>query len=204
MFEDAISHFAIYFSERVGSPEPLSWPAIRQEVSGILGYVDLSPALQILLSTDGSVTKILEILAKEEVYVETIVQETTTCAELRSPALARDMGLDYLEPVNFREVWLRTDSTQLAFAISITPLSRLAPDFAHDLTHADVPVGKLLAKYHIESRRDIQEIGVKPATDELAEAFHVAQDCLVPYRYYNIIKDGKILMKILEFFSPDL
>jgi chorismate-pyruvate lyase len=204
MFEDAISHFATYFSERVGSPEPLSWPEVRQEISSILGHVDFSPALQILLSTDGSVTKILEILTKEEVYVETIVQETTTCAELRSPALARDMGLDYLEPINFREVWLRTDSTQLAFAISIAPLSRLASDFTYDLTHADVPVGKLLTKYHIESRRDIQEIGVKPATDELAEAFHVAQESLVPYRYYNIIKDGKILMKILEFFSPDL
>ncbi len=204
MFEDAINHFAQYFSERVGSPEQLSWPEIQDEISSILEQVDISPALQILLSTDGSVTKILEILAKEEVYVETIVQETTTCAELRSPALARDMGLNYIEPINFREVWLRSDSTKLGFAISITPLSRLASDFAHDLTHADAPIGKLLAKYNIESRRDIQEIGVKPATDELAGAFHIALDSMVPYRFYNIIKDGKILMKILEFFNPDL
>ncbi len=204
MFEDAITHFAMYFSERVASLERLSWTKIRQQISRILDQVDISPALQILLSTDGSVTKILEILAKEEVYVETIIQETTTCAELRSPALARDMGLNYLEPINFREVWLRTSSLKLGFAISITPLSRLAPDFAHDLTHADKPIGKLLAKYNIESRRDIQEIGIKPATDELAGAFHVAQESIVPYRYYNIIKDGKILMKILEFFNPDL
>ncbi len=204
MFEDAIDHFAMYFSERVTASLQLSWPEIRQQISSILEQLEISPSLQILLSTDGSVTKILEILAKEEVFVETILQETTTCAELRSPALARDMGLNYLEPINFREVWLRTDSMKLGFAISITPLSRLAPDFAHDLTHADAPIGKLLAKYNIESRRDIQEIGVKPATDELAGAFHVALNSMVPYRYYNIIKDGKILMKILEFFNPDL
>jgi len=204
LFDEVIESFAEYFSDQAENPMQLSWTDIRQEISQISEKIDISPSLQILLSTDGGVTKILEILCKEEVFVETIVQEVTTCSELRSPSLAHDLGLNYFEAINFREVWLRTAQTKLVFAISITPFSRLAPDFTHDLTKADIPIGKLLAQYNIESRRDICEIGLKAATVELAEAFHIFPNDLVPYRYYNIVKDGKILMKILEYFRPVL
>jgi chorismate-pyruvate lyase len=204
VFEEVIEQFAEYFSTQDENNRLLEWTEVRQEIGNVLEKISISPSLQILLSTDGGVTKILEILAKEEVFVETIIQEVTTCSELRSPSLARELNLNYFETINFREVWLRTGENMLVFAISITLFSRLAPDFTHDLTKADIPIGKLLAKYNIESRRDICKIGLKPATAELADAFHLFPNDLVPYRHYNIVKDGKILMKILEFFRPDL
>lgn len=204
MFEEIIAQFTEYFSIQGDGPKQLEWAEVQQEISQVSEKMDISPSLQILLSTDGGVTKILDILSRSEVFVETIMQEVTTCAELKSPTLAHDMGLDYFEAINFREVWLRTINTKLVFAISITPFSRLAPDVTYDLTKADMPIGKLLAKYNIESRRDICEIGVKTVTPELAEAFNTVPNNLVPYRFYNIVKDGRILMKILEVFRPDL
>ena len=66
------------------------------------------------------------------------------------------------------------------------------------MVRADIPIGRILKKYDVESRREINTIQVEKATDKLKELYNTEEDFLT--RDYTIIMNGEILMWIKEFF----
>lgn len=158
----------------------------------------LSNLQKVLLSTDGSVTRILEMVTGNPVEIRTLIQEVIQSDE----QVAQSLDVETGEDVNHRIVELQNSLTGevLVHAISHTPLKRLAPDFRSDLMRADIPIGKIIMKHRIESRREILEAGVKYADDELSRRFQICRDEPLLNRRYRIIHHQKPLIEIEETF----
>ncbi|MEM3382993.1 MAG: chorismate pyruvate-lyase family protein [Nitrososphaerales archaeon] len=158
---------------------------------------NLSNVQKILLTTDGSVTRILEILTKKPIIIETKIKTSIKADE----NLARELRIKPDEIVNYRVVHLKNPSDKaLIFARSWTPMERLNEKIKKDLTSLDIPIGKILFKYKIETRREITSIDVINADDEMAKAFHVESGNPMLSRYYNIIHEARVLIRINEAF----
>jgi len=154
----------------------------------------LSPVQKILVTTDGSVTRLLEAFTGSEIGIVTLNQETVESSWDESSVLDITPG----EPINHRVVEIRRNDTGglLLHATSFTPLSRLEPEWRQDLVRADIPIGKILAGHKIEARRELLDIGLEPA----AGAFGIAPGDLLLMREYRIIHRGLPLMDIREKF----
>ena len=158
----------------------------------------LSPVQKMLIGTDGSVTNLLEVVTSGPVEIETLEQRVISADESVAEQLAVDPG----EPVNYRVVLLKKAGSReaLIYAVSHTPLSRLEAGIREDLTRADIPIGVILKKHNIESRRDITSTAFLPAGQEHCLAFGVFPREIMLARSYRIIRQGRPLISIRETF----
>jgi beta-ribofuranosylaminobenzene 5'-phosphate synthase len=166
-----------------------------REIEKETGY--LTPHQTILLLTDGSVTTLLEAISGEDVSVTTLSQVVARAGIDVAAALEIETG----EMVNHRTVVLNNSRTgeALVYAVSYTPLFRLEPGFTDDLMRADIPIGKILKKHAIESRREILTIGVRGSDTTITRVLGNRPGPFL-FRRYKIIRAGKPLMLIEEFF----
>ncbi|MHB8117508.1 MAG: beta-ribofuranosylaminobenzene 5'-phosphate synthase [Methanothrix sp.] len=175
-----------------------SFPIARDilKLESIVGR--LSPVQKMLLGTDGSVTSLLEVVTGSPVEIETLVQRVVLADE----AVAKELQVNPGEEVNFRIVLLKKANSHeaLVYAVSHTPLKRLDASFKDDLTKADIPIGVILKKHRIESRRDITSTAFLSAGQEHCRAFGVFAREIMLTRSYKIIRHGKPLIAIRETF----
>ena len=151
-------------------------------IKGLEKQKKLSLIEKVLAVTTGSVTQTLEAYLEEPVGIRTLNQEVKEAGPF-----ARDLGVGKKDEVNFREVEIINPRGKvLIIAKSWTPIKRLLPAFRDDLMKADVPIGKLLEKHHIEVRRELVKVWIENGNVR---------------RTYNIISGGKILMRIEESLS---
>lgn len=158
--------------------------------------IALSPIQKILLTTDGSVTRILEAIRGREIFVETEKQEVIKA----NKKIARLLKIKEGDEVNYRIVNLRDSGGVLIHAISYTPLKRLKKDFREDVMKRDVPIGKILAKLKLEARREIKNFGSLKANKKLSKLFGIPLNVLLLKRNYNIIHNNEILLNVTEIF----
>lgn len=159
---------------------------------------NLSSAQKILLATDGSVTTILDVL-KGHIDVKTLVQEFREADD----AQAKDLDINKGDTINYRAVVMsHIPEEPLIHAISLTPVDKLTNNFKEDLLKADIPIGRILKKYNIESRREVTYIGAEKPDDELKEIFNTNSIMLT--RIYNIIYKDEVLIRIKETFPISL
>lgn len=159
---------------------------------------NLSSAQKILLATDGSVTTILDVL-KGHIDVNTLIQEFRESDE----ESARELGISEGDTINYRAVIMSHNPEEpLIHAISLTPIKRLDNNFKEDLLKADIPIGRILKKYNIESRREVTYIGAEEPDEELKKIFKT--DSLMLTRTYNIIYQDRVLIRIKETFPYNL
>ncbi|MEN6342782.1 MAG: beta-ribofuranosylaminobenzene 5'-phosphate synthase [Methanospirillum sp.] len=158
----------------------------------------LSPLQKVLLLTDGSVTTLLEAASGERVDVRTIAQDIVPADAVQAERLECEIG----DEVNRRVVNLIGARTGRVFvyAVSFTPLDRLMPGARDDLLAADIPIGRILLRHRMETRRELSEIGVVPAGGMLGRTFALAADAPVLCRRYTIVHGGKPLISIEERF----
>jgi beta-ribofuranosylaminobenzene 5'-phosphate synthase len=174
-------------------------PKINEEIARLEEAVGrLSPVQKMLLGTDGSVTCLLEVVTGSPVEIETLVQKVVAADELVSRELEVELG----DEVNYRVVKLKNSATgeTLIHATSFTPLKRLEDRFRTDLMRADVPIGTILKKHRIESRRDVLRARVLRDEVEMNRIFNVFSKEPMLSRDYKIIRHGQPLMAITETF----
>jgi chorismate-pyruvate lyase len=152
----------------------------------------LSNAQKILLTTDGSVTTILDVI-RGHVKIETLEQKFIEADE----EMARLLDIDVGDEVNYRVVVIQTQEP-LIYAVSLIPIKRLEKDFKEDLIRADVPIGRILRKHNIESRREIKSVYFEEQSPELKEIFK--EDSIMLARTYSIIHKDEILIWLMETF----
>ncbi len=153
---------------------------------------------RILMTTDGSITAIIEAVTQKKVEVETLEQKI-----LRADReLAKLLEIDEGDEVNYRVVYLKANDEIYAKAVSFTPLKRLENSFKEDLMRADIPIGKIMKRHNIEARREIRWSRVEEADLQLAKELGIV-DRRVISRNYNIIHRGKVLINITEFFPME-
>ena len=151
---------------------------------------------KILLATDGSVTTILDVL-HGKISIKTLVQEFEKADE----KLAKLLNIKVNDDVNYRVVLMHKDDKPLIHAISYIPLDRLDDNFKRDLIMADMPIGRILRKYNIESRREVNNVAIEKTNNDLMELFNSNADLLT--RDYNIIRNDEVLIWIKEAFPLD-
>jgi beta-ribofuranosylaminobenzene 5'-phosphate synthase len=158
----------------------------------------LSPVQKILLSTDGSVTQLLEAVTGNPVEIRTRLQEIVPADPLMAGHLAIQPG----ELVNNRIVELIDTKTGevLIYALSQTPVARLSPEFKDDLMKADIPIGRIIRQHKIEARREILEARVTPASEQVSGIFSIHKNEPLLSRQYQIIHGGEPLIFIEEQF----
>jgi chorismate-pyruvate lyase len=182
----------------------LEWDDINSELKAVTKKIKISNALKLILTSTGSVTKALEILSEKPILIRTFYQYIANIQDSQTELL-RLLKLDVGDACNFREVWLTDNTKNYVFSMSLTPIKYLKPEFKEDLIRADIPIGKLIEIHHIECRREIFNISTfeYKRLKELGIIWEDLKDnALVPYRTYNIISEGNIIMCILEFFHP--
>lgn len=157
--------------------------------------VPLSPLQKILLTTDGSVTRILAVLAGP-VRVETVAQRVVKADRERAGLLGVQEG----EELNYRVVTLLGRGRPLVRAVSYTPLKRLKPEFRDAIMRRDLPIGEIMARLRMEARREVRDLGTARADGELAGVFGVEEGSLLLWRNYHIIHQGEVLLNITETF----
>ena len=154
---------------------------------------NFSNTQKILLTTDGSITAILDVLYGK-ITLKTINQHFEDADEIHANLVDVSEG----EQINFREVLMHKDDQPLIYAISHIPLSRCSRDICADLIRADIPIGRILKNYKIESRREIRKIYIENPNDTLKEIFNTDEKMLS--REYVIINNDNVLMWIKESF----
>jgi chorismate-pyruvate lyase len=152
----------------------------------------LSNAQKILLTTDGSVTTILDVI-RGHVKIETLEQKFVD-ADLE---MARLLNIEVGDTVNYRVVVIETEDP-LIYAISLIAVERLENDFKEDLIRADIPIGRILKKHNIESRREIKSVYFEDQSHEISKIFKIDSPMLT--RTYNIIHNDEILIWLKETF----
>jgi len=151
-------------------------------LKGVEPKKKLTPIERVLATTSGSITQALEAYLGEPIKIRTIAQEVKEAGEM-----AGLLGVERSEATNFREVEIMDSRGRVLIrAKSWTPLMRLEPEFKEDLMKADIPIGKLLSKHKIEARRELLDVGLHEGKLR---------------RTYNIIRNGKVLMRIEETFE---
>ena len=175
---------------------PLPIASRISELESLVGR--LSPVQKMLLGTDGSVTSLLEIITGSKIGIETLVQQVLPADD----AVALELKISSGEDINYRIVKLKREDTgeTLIYAISHTPIKRLEPGFKDDLTKADIPIGVILKKHQIESRRDITGAEVLQADREMACVFNIFPKEPMLSRSYKIVRHGEPLIAIKEMF----
>lgn len=66
------------------------------------------------------------------------------------------------------------------------------------MLRADIPIGRILKNYKIESRREVNNIFIEKPNEKLQDLFKTDEDFLA--RDYVIINNDEILMWIKEMF----
>ena len=155
--------------------------------------IALSNTQKILLTTDGSITAILDVLYGK-ITLTTLNQHFETANSQNAKLVNVSEG----DNINFREVIMHTDDSPLIYALSHIPLSRCSDEICADLVRADIPIGRILKNYEIESRREINKIYIQKANETLSDIFNTEEDMLT--REYVIINKNDILMWIKEVF----
>lgn len=155
--------------------------------------VELSNTQKILLTTDGSITAILDVLYGK-INLFTIDQHFEPADEFHAELVNVDEG----EKINFREVIMHKGGKPLIYAISHIPLSRCSEEMCSDLIRADIPIGRILKNYSIESRREVKCIYIEKPNSRLQELYNTTENMLA--REYVIISNENILMWIKEVF----
>ncbi|MFA5237795.1 MAG: beta-ribofuranosylaminobenzene 5'-phosphate synthase [Methanoregula sp.] len=158
----------------------------------------LSSVQKILLGTDGSVTQLLESVTGHPVSVRTreqVIVKADACA-------AERLNIAPGDEVNHRVVELFDTVTGevLVYAKSQTPVARLDPGFRDDLMKADIPIGRIIERHHIEARREILSANVAPVQEDMSGIFSICTNEPLLSRQYQIIHGGEPLIFIEEQF----
>lgn len=160
---------------------------------------NLSRFQQILLITDGTVTKLLEYYLEESITVYKLKEEI----KYNISAFPNHYQLSIDAPVNTlqRAIFLQGELTgkHWIYAESTILIDQLTSDFRKDLLESNQPIGKLWIKYRLETYKRILSIQEEKAGD-LAPYFKIKTDDLMISRTYSVYSNKKVIMIITEKF----
>lgn len=156
----------------------------------------LSTFQKILLTTDGTVTNILEAYTQEQINVIKLA-ETLVSAVEEIPVLEAKRGVQVIE----RKILLQGNISRknYLYAESIIVPDRLEESFQDALLNSRAPIGKLLLQYQVETFKEIVDTGTA-AIGKLAEYFPTTKEDKMLFRTYRVFANRQPVMMITEKF----
>ncbi len=173
---------------------------LEQSLSGSdLDLKNLSPFQRILLTTDGTVTEILEAQFWEKINLIKLFQEQTVC-DLEIPYLEIQSGTEVL----IRKILLQGEDskTNYIYAESILVPEKLDQELQKGLIKTDKPLGRLMIETKTETFREILSCTQESAR-ELSEYFDHNPDSNLVSRTYRVFANRKPIILITEKFLKD-
>lgn len=156
----------------------------------------LSPFQRIILTTDGTLTEILEAYLFEPLQV---VKQSEDVMPLpyHHGALKLDAGSTVID----RKIFLqgKISMRNFIYAESTLALERLDETFQHELLESKVPMGKLWRQNRIETYKEIISTK-KESAFELADAFGIAAEDQLLSRTYLVFSQRQPIIQITEKF----
>lgn len=161
-----------------------------------LNLRSLSSFQRILLTTDGTVTEILEAQFWEPIGIHKLFQEI---GETDSDITYLNLGSG--TKVLIRKVLLRGKVTQknYIYAESVTAIEHLDEHLQHGLVNTQKPLGQLMIENRLETFRQILVCRPEPAED-LAQYFGIETNDTMISRIYRVFANRKPIMLITEKF----
>jgi chorismate-pyruvate lyase len=162
--------------------------------SVITGDVSLSQQQKILLTTDGTVTQLLELFTGERIRVEKLEHAMVAGAP---PMLA----VSPTEPVLSRRILLRGAARPYMYAHSWLVPARMPRQMQEQMRETDIPIGQLWKSARLETFREIVDFR-RERDDNVATLFGI--DTTLLSRTYLIHAGGSPMGLIVEKFPATL
>ncbi|MDY7021194.1 MAG: chorismate pyruvate-lyase family protein [Cyanobacteriota bacterium] len=174
-------------------------PVARSNFRRKRNYIEpvlLSTFQRILLTTNGTVTDMIEAYSGEQIKIKKLFEEKIQLEEDILP-----MHLKKGTEVVSRKVLLQGNMSHrnYVYADSILVLDRLGEEMRNQLLETKKPIGKLWVENKVELFKENIELG-KEAAGDLADYFQIEPDDSLLYRTYCVISNHDYTMMITEKF----
>lgn len=178
----------------------MATPQHQQPLAFRQNMQDFSRFQRLLLTTDGTVTEMLEQYLAEQIKVKKLFEKIEHNSKNTFPRHLTALGNQQC-PVLVREILLQGQTTlkNWVHAESTIILDNLPQDFRTDLLASREPIGRLWGKYRIETFKQIVDYTQYPA-GSLADHFAIDSSLLLISRTYSVFSAGKLIMIITETF----
>ncbi len=156
----------------------------------------LSTFQRIILTTDGTLTEILEAYLAEKIRLIKVSEQTLALPQAND-ALALAAGQEVIE----RKIFLqgRISHKNWVYAESLLVPERLEQRFRDRLLISQEPMGRLWLEHRLETFKEIVHTCREPA-GELAQSFHIAPEALFLSRTYRVFSNRQPIIVISEKF----
>lgn len=157
---------------------------------------NLSIFERILLTTDGTVTDMLEAYFFEQIQLVKLSEQLVKL-EQDLPELDLAKGSEAME----RKILLqgKISRRNYIYAESILALDRLDEQFREELLQTKTPIGKIWLEQKVETFKEIIDTGKQPANG-LCSYFNISEADPVLFRTYCVRSNRKPTMMITEKF----
>lgn len=153
--------------------------------------------LRILIATNGTLTRILSVIANDEIVVEIIKQQI----HLVAPKM-RDLEQLATGRVLQRRILLKGRNSGKPFiaAESLIAIDRLPPAIMTSLTTTDRPIGEVMAASCLETFKEAATVWIGELPDWLPVVGRQNSRPGIVGRRYRIISGGQPVFIITEYF----
>lgn len=157
----------------------------------------LNREFRILIATDGTLTRILGVVANDKIVLEIINQQIHDIAP-NLPELGQLPSGRVLQ----RHILLKGRSSGNPFvaAESLIALDRLPPAIVTSLTKTDRPIGEVIAASRLETFKEAAKVWIGQPPGWLALAGWQNSEPRIVARRYRVIMEGQPVMIITEYF----
>ncbi len=168
-----------------------------QPLSENVELSQLAPLQRIILTTDGTLTKVLEAYLLEKIHIIKLIEEKMVLAKDILP-----LEIQIGEEVIRRTVTLQGEKSlrHWLYAESIIIPERLDTNFNRDLVEQKhVPIGKLWLQHRIEIFKQLMLI-TRETAGELANYFNIPKEDNLLGRTYCVYSGKRPIMMITDRF----
>lgn len=192
------------FAEALPPEIQATGATMREDLQQTLGKSHINPAelstfQRILLTTDGTLTHILEAYLYEPIQVVKLSEKSTTLTQD-----IKIMNLSQGTEVIARKILLRgrISRRNFLYAESILVPERLEKKFRDELLKTQTPIGKIWLENRVETFKEIIDSG-KENNHLLASYFGLETETNFFFRTYCVYSNRQATMMITEKFPAN-
>ncbi len=183
-------------AEEIKSDAGMRVDLLRSLTHSHIDPCNLSPFQRILLTTDGTLTDILEAYLFESIQVVKLSEELVRTTENILP-----LELKNESEVIERKILLqgKISRNNFIYAESVIVPERLEERFKNRLLNSQIPIGRLWLEHRMETFKEIVDSG-KERANKLSCYFNIKAEENILFRTYRLFNNHVPIMLITEKF----